>query len=392
MNLTTPDLEDRLRSHYRALADDVPSSFTLDATPFDDVLTGSRDIHLTPVPSRRRWPALAVATMAVAALAVVGLVIAARHTPAETASESVPGQGGLPLLVPGWLPSGFELRGALDQTPPAGPPSRQAIYAESPGTLTGRMLLVSVTSASIETWQGAGVPVTVAGRAGFDLSGDGVAKLVVTNGEGSVALAGRGFSSAELATIAESLGTPSNDVADGPALTTTPAGFTLVSDEAAPSAGRWTDLTYEADGADGADEADGTVRTVAISVYAAPPNGFDQYVVLADPGAPETLDAKRAYRSQGGTDGAWRLAWEESPGVVVEVRAEGVSDVELTRIARDLHAVSDAKWAALLATIGAEPQVGPRPTPTTLGSVTSAPCTAQHPGPPPVTVVVNCSG
>ena len=392
--MTTPTsvLEDRLRSHYRTVADEVQ----LAQIAFDDLVATGPLLRLaeSPAPARRTWR-VATLVVAAAALVAVGLVIATRNSPSSPVAADEPvALGDVPLLVPDWLPSGVKLRGASDTTVPELAQYRTAVYAMSGGVLTGKLLSVTVTTAPFASWRSAGAPTIVAGRDAVDLSSAGVAGLAVDNGEsGSITLAGRGFTSSELATVAEGLGSPSTDPTDGPVFDPAPTGLSLVSDEAGPTASRATELSYTVSPAtEPSYEAGDLERMVSIGVWSGEANAFEQYLVHAEPGEATEVGGLRAWQSTD-SDGIVHLAWELAPGIVAQVSGTGVGDGDVERVAKGLRRVSDVEWRRLLATVGVEPLDGD-PTeapPTTVGATVTAPCTEQQ-GVPPVTAVVNCGG
>lgn len=379
MTMPTSVLEDRLRSHYRAIAQEVH----LDEVAFDDLVATGPLLQLSDVgaPARRTWR-VATLVVAAAALVAVGLVIATRDSSSSPVTADEPlALGDVPLLVPDWLPSGVELRGASDTTVPELALYRTAVYAMSGGVLTGKLLSVTVTTATFASWRSAGEPTIVAGRDAVDLSSADVAGLAVDNGaSGSITLAGRGFTSSELAAVAGRLGSPSTDPTDGPVFDPAPTGLSLVSDEVGLTVSRATELSYEASDLE---------RMVSIGVWSGQANAFEQYLVLAEPGESTKVGGLRAWRSTD-SDGVVHLAWELAPGIVVQISGTGVGDSDVERVANGLRRVSDIDWRRLLATVGVEPQKGDSsPPPTTAGIPITAPCTEQRSS-PPVTVVVTC--
>ena len=81
-------------------------------------------------------------------------------------------------------------------------------------------------------------------------------------------------------------------------------------------------------------------------------DAFDLYIIHAGPGSSTTVGQHRGWRSTE-IDGTDRLAWELTPGVVVNIITRGVDRADVDRIASSVGIVSDADWERLLASVGA---------------------------------------
>jgi hypothetical protein len=359
-------------------------------------------VHMNPYRqgrAKRMWTVAAAGVLVVGGFAVLAVRGAVSDSTSHRGSlpvwdhHSPVSAVDFPLFVPQGLPDGMTLRSASDQTI-AQPATRTAIYEQYPGTLGGKTLSVTVSDAGFDSWAGAGAALDVGGRRAVDLSRPEVAALVVEmEANRTVAVSAQGLSLAELTALVPRLSNLSIDPGGGPLFEPAPVGLTLTSDERGLTSVRSTELVYE-------DDTGG--RSVSVHVYNGPSHAFAQYLVRSGSGEYVLLNGMNVFQSV--TAEGERLTWEFAPGIVIEVVSRGLGSTP--NVATGLLAVSDAEWRSVLASVSAVPSFGPGTTPTTAaisstvpaspvgspwgGTATTAVCTRQDPGPPPVTVPITC--
>jgi hypothetical protein len=240
--------------------------------------------------------------------------------------------GNLPLLIPHDVPGLGKLRVAKDTTfhPTFDGSlrlSQRQIYRETGSAPGLRVVQVEWSYAKFTATDAAVGPIE--GQAPFtepippgmlqsqDIDPNGVFFRV----------SGRGVTQDELSTVARAVTAPGtvSGTASWIDVGSLPDGFVLAeSRETDYEQYRSTTLDF---------------GSVSVAMNPVGSGGIESYTIVTDP-ATNTL----------------RLAWVESPGLLVEVKGIGTDVATLQRLAESLQPVSTDAWTKLLATVGAKPE------------------------------------
>lgn len=316
--------------------------------------------------ARRRVPVAAAVGLAAALLAGVVLVRVSGGG-GDGADVVTPAEGAVAPMVVDPVPEGFSVTSAGDQGEP--PPDDWVdtwVYGRLDATAIADDVVLSVAPAAPFPLDAVadgtlGEPVTVRGEPaivcspgplacdfGGEVIGD-VTGVSWTEAPGAyVTVESRTFDRAQLLAIAEGVVVEPGD--DGPtvALGDLPVGVT------APP------LLTEADSARGdtysIGYSDGGIGMLSVATTSE--TEASHILDLWRSGPRDDAQVQGQDAAVGAVGSMWRVAWEDTPGVLVELLVQGGDRAGALALAETVRPASDAEWAAAQAEAGTAPTGG----------------------------------
>jgi hypothetical protein len=337
-------LEDSLREYYSTQADQLvlPDRVFDGASSFDDATVSY--ISMGPEP-RRRTPMLLAAAASIALLAGAGVLVThrspSRGPRVVNSATTVASPIDFTLLAATWLPDGYVLTGASDNSDNSFP-AHTSIYRDRSQPLGSPAILVSV-----DTPQPAypGSEITIQGRAASDVSDDKNAGIVMTDPLGvGITLSGHGVDMNQLRQVAETVKARSSSPADGIDIGGLPPGFENVGDYVGTTSSRMVDLRYSRPGSS---EEQITVEVSNINL------GFEEILGAMSDSAPTPVTVRGQSGFQLHITTLFKqstIAWQEGAQSVVAVLSPTVTSDVLLRVAEGLKSISPDELKQILST------------------------------------------
>jgi hypothetical protein len=301
-------------------------------------------ISIGPEP-RRRTPTLLAAAAAIALIAGAGVVVT-RSSPSREPrvvnnATTVASPLDFPLLAATWLPDGYVLTGASDNSDNSYP-AHTLIYRDPSEPLGSPAILISVDAPQPGF---PGSEITIQGRVALDVSDEVNARILVTDPLGvGITLSGHGVDMNELRRVAETVKARSASPADGIAIGGLPPGFEEVGDYVGTANSRMVDLRYSRPGSS---EEQITVEVSNVNL------GFEEILSAISDSAPTPVTVRGQRGFQLHITTSFRqstLAWQEGAQSVVAVLSPTVTADVLLRVAEGLKTISPDELKQILGT------------------------------------------
>jgi hypothetical protein len=340
------NLEDSLRDYYTTKADEL----SLPARVFDSVAPTDATvsyISMGPEP-RRRTPTLLAAVASIALIAGAGVVVT-RSSPSRgprvvNNATTVASPVDFPLLAATWLPDGYVLTGASDNSDNSDNsyPAHTLIYRDPSQPLGSPAILISVDAPQPGF---PGSEITIQGRVALDVSDEVNAGILVTDPLGvGITLSGHGVDMNQLRRVAETVKARSARPADGINIGGLPPGFEEVGDYVGTANSRMVDLRYSRPGFS---EEQITVEVSNVNL------GFKEILGVMSDSAPTPVTVRGQSGFQLHITTPFQqstLAWQEGAQSVVAVLSPTVTSDVLLRVAEGLKSISPDELKQILST------------------------------------------